>query len=72
VPSPLPIVAWLIATLAFLGDVPRWNDDYFFCQRDFATGERIGWVLTTREPYCRPPASCRHGARSTTCGCRRW
>jgi hypothetical protein len=50
----LPIVAWLIATLAFLGDVPRWNDDYFFCQRDFATGERIGWVLTTREPYLPP------------------
>lgn len=50
----LPLVAWLIATLAFLGDVPRWNDDYFFCQRDFATGERIGWVLTTREPYLPP------------------
>lgn len=50
----MPIVAWLIATLAFLGDVPRWNDDYFFCQRDFATGERIGWVLTTREPYLPP------------------
>lgn len=50
----LPMVAWLIATLAFFGDVPRWNDDYFFCQRDFATGERVGWVLTTREPYLPP------------------
>lgn len=50
----LPIVAWLIATLAFLGDVPRWNDDYFFCRRDFATGQRIGWILTTREPYLPP------------------
>ncbi len=50
----LPLVAWLIATLAFAGGVPRWNDDYFFCQRDFATGERIGWVLTTREPYLPP------------------
>lgn len=49
-----PVVAWLIATLAFLGDVPRWNDDYFFCQRNFATGERTGWVLTTREPYLPP------------------
>ena len=49
-----PVAAWLVATLAFFGDVPRWNDDWFFCQRDFSTSERIGWIVTTREPFLPP------------------
>jgi hypothetical protein len=50
-----PVALFAFACLFFGGDVGRWNDDYFFNQRDPTTGAWSSLILTRRSPYL-PPA----------------
>lgn len=50
-----PLALFAFACLFFGGDVGRWNDDYFFNQRDAASGDWSSLLLTRRDPYT-PPA----------------
>jgi hypothetical protein len=42
---------WLFATLFLRGDLGWWNDDYYFNQRDPATGQFARLITTTRDPF---------------------
>ena len=46
-----PFLLWFLATFYFLGDLGWWNDDYFFCMADPATGQHASLILTARDPY---------------------
>ncbi len=41
-----PVVLWIIASFAFLGDWGRWNDDYFHDLRDPVTHEGLAGPLS--------------------------
>ncbi len=44
------MACWAVATLFFGGDLGRWNDDYFFVQRDYATGGVRSYVKSAASP----------------------
>ena len=62
-PRPSPprrdrLVGWGFAALltlascfCFLGDLGWYSDDYFFCNRDPATGAITSWIRSARSPH---------------------
>lgn len=48
------IALWLFATFFLLGDLGWWNDDYFFNQRNPATGGYQQLILASRDPFLPP------------------
>lgn len=51
-PSVLALCAvWLFACFFLLGNLGYWNDDYFICSRDPATGEPFRFVMDRMTPF---------------------
>jgi hypothetical protein len=46
---------WLFSCWFLLGDLGYWNDDYFICSRDPATGAVTRWIMDRATPFS--PAS---------------
>lgn len=55
-----PLVAAVFVTFFHFGGFGPWNDDYFFNTVNPASGEAMGWAVTSREPY--QPATGKVGA----------
>jgi len=49
-----PVLLFAFSTMFFMGDLGKWNDDYFLTTIDPATGDYSTLIKTTREPFQAP------------------